>query len=105
MFFLYFSTTKFDAGPVMEELASTVLDITGGGKHQSIKSLGSHFLLTVPAEAVPEGASISLAVRAFLVEGFQLPDNCQLITTIYGISRGQHFKQEITLHLQHCHPN
>ena len=92
---------KFDAGPVMEELASTVLEITGG-KHQSIKWPGNGFRLTVPAGAVPEGTTLSLAVRAFLAEGFQLPKNCQLISAIYWIAASQRFEEEITLHLQHC---
>ena len=85
----------------MEELASTVLEITGG-KHQSIKWPGNGFRLTVPAGAVPEGTTISLAVRAFLAEGFQLPENCQLISAIYWIAASQRFEEEITLHLQHC---
>ena len=63
---------KLDAGSVMEELASTVLEITGG-KHQSIKWPGKCFWLTIPAGAVPEETTISLAVRIFLAEGFQLP--------------------------------
>ena len=85
----------------MEELASTVLEITGG-KHQSIKWPGNGFRLTVPARAVPEGTTISLAVRAFLAEGFQLPENCQLISAIYWIAASARFEEEITLHLQHC---
>ena len=85
----------------MEELASTVLEIIGG-KHQSIKWRGNGFRLTVPAGAVPEGTTISLAVRAFLADGFQLPQNCQLISAIYWITASQRFEKEITLHLQHC---
>ena len=85
----------------MEELASIVLEITGG-KHQSIKWPGNGLRLTVPAGAVPQGTTISLAVRTFLAEGFQLPKNCQLISAIYWIAASQHFEEEITLHLQHC---
>ena len=99
--FVLISIAKFDAGPVMQELASTVLEITGG-KHQSIKWPGNGFRLTVPARAVPEGTTISLAVRAFLAEGFQLPENCQLISAIYWIAASQRFEKEITLYLQHC---
>ena len=96
--FLPLCTTKSDTGPVMEEFASTVLEITGG-KHQSVKWPGNGFWLTIPAGAVPEGTTISLAVRAFLVEGFQLPENCQLISAVYWIATSQRFEQEITLHL------
>ena len=96
-----FSHTNCDAGPAVEELASTVLEITGG-KHQSIKWPGNGFRLTVPAGAVPEGTTISLAVRALLAEGIELPKNCHLISAIYWIAASQHFAEEIILHLQHC---
>ena len=101
MFFSTFCTAKSDVGPVMEELTSTVFEITGG-KRQFIKWPGNGLRLTVPAGAVPEGTTVNLAVRAFLAEGFQLPENCQLISAVYWIAASQQFEQEITLHIQHC---
>ena len=69
----YLSATE---GPVLEELSSTVLEITGSN-HQSIKWLGNGFRLTVPAGAVPEGTTISLAVRASWLKA----SSCQTIVS------------------------
>ena len=49
-----------------------------------------------------QGTTVRLAARAPLAEGFQLPENCQLISAIYCISASQQVEQELTLHLQHC---
>ena len=73
-----------------------------GGKHQSIKWPGNGFRLTVPAGAVPKGTTISLAVRALLADGIELPENCRLISAIYWIAASQHFDEDVTLHMQHC---
>ena len=84
-----------------EVLAETILEITGD-KHQSLKWPGHGFRLTVPAGAVPEDTTISLAVKSLLAGEFELPENCRLVSAIYWMSTSQHFKKGVILHLQHC---
>ena len=84
-----------------EVLAETVLEISGDG-HQSVSWSGHGFQLTVPAGAVPDGATISLAVKAILKREFSLPVDCQLMSAIYWIHASQLFNRDVTLHLEHC---
>ena len=84
-----------------EVLAETVLEISGDG-HQSVSWSGHGFRLTVPAGAVPHGATISLAVKAILSGEFDLPSDCQLMSAIYWIHPSQLFDRDVILHLEHC---
>ena len=84
-----------------EVVAETVLEVTGDG-HQSLSWSGHGFRLTVPARAVPTGATISLAIKSLLSGEFELPDGCQLVSAIYWIKASQPFNKNVILHLHHC---
>ena len=84
-----------------EVLAETVLEVTGDG-HQSLDWSSHGFRLTVPAGAVPTGATISLATKSILPGEFELPDGCQLVSDIYWIKASQPFNKNVILHLHHC---
>ena len=84
-----------------EVLAETVLEISGNG-HQSVSWSGHGFRLTVPSGAVPDGTTISLAIKAILYGEFDLPADCQLMSAIYWIHSSHLFNRDVILHLEHC---
>ena len=84
-----------------EVLAETVIEVTSDG-HQSLSWSGHGFRLTVPAGAVPQGRTISLAVKSILNGEFELPDTFHLLSAIFWIKASQPFNQNVTLHLHHC---
>ena len=83
-----------------EVLAETVIEVTGDG-HQSLSWPGHGFRLTVPAGAVPDGSTVSLAIKFILRGEFELPENCQRLSAIFWIKASQLFNRDVTLHLHH----
>ena len=79
----------------------TVLEVVGN-KSQKLKWPGFGFYLEVPDGAVPEAETISVGVKAIMSGQFLLPEDSQLISTIYWISASEVFLKEVSVNIQHC---
>ena len=85
----------------MEVCGETVLEIKGN-KHQIASWDDFGFHLSVPDGAVPSDVTVSLTVKAIMSGQFQLPDDTQLVSSIYWVSASRVFDKEVSVHIEHC---
>ena len=51
---------------------------------------------------MPKDVTVSLAIKAVMSGQFQLPDDTQLVSSIYWVSASQWFDKEVSVHIEHC---
>ena len=79
-------------------------DIAGNHWEQTAEGLleGPRFPSHHSRKAVPSGVTVNVAVKAILAGQFKLPQDAQLVPSIYLVSASKMFLKRVSVHIEHC---